>query len=68
MYMCVYVYIYIYIYIYAPEERDASQWVPRRPSSSDIRPISVQRFWISEGCFKHNLDLRGGILMSMGIS
>ena len=30
-----------------------------------VRPISVLSFWISEGV-KHNINSRGGILMSIG--
>ena len=31
-----------------------------------VRPISVLRFWISEGLLKYNLDAKGGSFISMG--
>ena len=75
--MCIYTYIYIYIYTY---NRAAKKCAPMQTSATgakrcgtgetalQIRPISVLIFWISGFDFSIILILRGGILISIGIS
>ena len=61
--MCIYIYIYIYLFIKPNFKQEHSTLEDRRPGQGfekgRIQPISVLRFWISEGRLKQNLNVKG---------